>query len=133
MPQFDNPLSGVYTYPLWDFGATAGTTVKYIAGPAGMRGRLIDISIAITEAVLDDANAAHIQVGTTGDADAYAKLRIADGTAISTVFNSGNDTDAIIEADIPKDTVVMVTMTEGTDGSGVTGQGVPTVYINWFK
>jgi len=73
-----------------------------------------------------------VQVGIIGDLDEHAKLNITDGTAINTVFNSGDDTDAIIEADIAADACLQVTLTEGTDGSGVTGQGQPYVIIDWF-
>ena len=133
MPTYDNPIHGVYNFPEMDFGATSGATVHTISGPKNMKGRLIDISVGVSEIFACDANAAHVQVGTSADADAYGKLIIADAAADNSVFNSVDDTDAIIEPDIPAGTAVHVTLTEGTDGSGVTGKGYPTVYIDWFN
>ena len=129
---YSNPKTCMYNFPNMDFGATAGNTTHPIAGPAGKKGRLIEVGIISTEAFLDDATAAQVLVGIVGNTDAYAALNIADGTAINTIFNSGDDTDAIIDADIPADTTTLVTLVEGTDGTGVTGQGYPYVIIDWY-
>jgi len=115
-----------------DFGATAGVTTHQIGGPAGMKGKLLEVGVNTTEAFLDDTAEASVQVGIIGDHDEYAKLNIADATAINVNFNSGTDTDAILEADIDAGVCIQVTLTEGTDGSGVTGQGQPYVIINWY-
>ena len=129
---YSQPWTCMYNFPVMDFGATAGVTTHQIAGPAGKKGRLIEVGIITTEAFLDDTLEAAVEVGIIGDLDEHAKLNITDGTAINTVFNSGDDTDAIIDADISADTALQVTLTEGTDGSGVTGQGQVYVIIDWF-
>jgi hypothetical protein len=129
---YDNPTNCCYNFPEMDFGATAGNTVHRIAGPAGKQGRVVEVGIVSSEAFACDATNAKVQVGTSSDADAYAELNIADGTANDAVFNSGNDSDAVISADITKDTPVFVTLVEGTDGSAVTGKGFPYVIIDWF-
>jgi hypothetical protein len=128
---YDNPQSMIHNFANMDFGAAAGATTHRICGPAGKKGRLVDIGVALSEATVFATTLGHIQVGTAADADAYGKLNIATGQAINTVYNSSDDTDAIIDADIPADTVVVVTLTEGT-GAGLTGQGAPMVAIDWY-
>lgn len=131
MPTYDQPLHACYNFPNMDFGASAGATVHTIPGPAGKKGRLIDIAVGVTEVFETVTTVAHVQVGTSADADAYGKLNIPTGAADNTVVNKADDTDAIIAADIPADTAVHVTLTEGT-GAGLTGQGYVSVYIDWF-
>jgi hypothetical protein len=128
---YDNPQTGIYQFASKDFGASAGVTTHSICGPAGKKGKLRDIGVAITEATVFATTLGHVQVGISTDLDAYGKLNIATGTAAQTVFNSGDDTDAIIDADIPADSVVTVTLTEGT-GAGLAGQGAPVVVIDWI-
>ncbi|MCK5517188.1 MAG: hypothetical protein KAI39_09965 [Desulfobulbaceae bacterium] len=129
---YDNPDTVGYNFALMDFGAASGDTLHYISGPAGKKGMLRSISIAATEIFACDATNADVKVGTVADPDAYGMLVIADATASGAVFNEGDDTDAIISAAIPADTVVMVTLNEGTDGTAVTGQGTPHVIIDWY-
>jgi hypothetical protein len=128
---YDNPLVAVYNFPNMDFGAAAGATTHTIAGPAGMKGRLLEIAVGTTEATVFATTLGHVQVGTSADLDAYGKLNIPTGIADNAVVNSADDPDAIIAADIPAETAVHVTLTEGT-GAGLTGQGYPTVYIGWY-
>ncbi len=132
MTTYATPMTCMYNFPNMDFGAAAGATTHNIAGPAGRKGRLREIGVVTTEAFADDTAEAHVQVGIIGDLDEHGKLNITDLTAINTVFNSKDDTDAIIDADIAADTTVVVTLTEGTDGTGVTGQGAPYVIIDWY-
>lgn len=127
-----NPMTCCYNYPNMDFGASAGVTTHQIGGPAGMKGVLQEIGVTLTEAVLDDTLLASVAVGAIGDLDAYGDLKIPDGSLINTVVNSADDTNAILAPDIPADTCVQVTLTEGTDGTGVTGQGQPYVIIHWY-
>ncbi len=129
---YDSPMTIGYNFALMDFGATAGDTIHYISGPAGKRGMLRSVSVAVTEVFACSTKAGNVQVGNVSDDDAYGKLNIADGTAANTVFNEGDDTNAIISAAIAADTVVKVTLDEGTDASAVTGQGTPHIIIDWF-
>lgn len=128
---YSNPINGAHNFPLMDFGDAAGDTTHRIAGPAGKKGRLQSIAVATAEAFVCPTTPATVLVGTPSDPDAYGQLEIATATANNVVFNDGDDTDAIIDADIPADTVVLVTLVEGT-GTGLTGQGFPTVYIDWY-
>lgn len=132
MSGYDDPIRQRYDFPLMDFGATAGVTTHTLKGPDGYKGIIRDIGVEITEAFLDDTAEANVLVGLSGDTNAYAQCNITDGASVTTTFNVTNDTNAVL-ADIPADTQVLVTLTEGTDGSGVTGQGYPFVEIDWFS
>jgi hypothetical protein len=129
---YDKQLAMCYNFAEMDFGAASGATVHTICGPLGKQGRLLDIAVATSEVFACDATVASVAVGTSADADAYGLLNIADGTADNAVFNSVDDTDAVIAADIPANTAIHVTLTEGTDSTAVTGKGFPMVFINWF-
>jgi len=131
MPGYDNPIHACYNFPNMDFGASAGATTHTIAGPAGKKGRLVDIAVGVTEVFETVTTLAHVQVGKSDDLDAYGKLNIPTGAADNTVVNKLDDTDAIIAADIPAETAVHVTLTEGT-GAALTGQGYVCVYIDWY-
>lgn len=129
---YSNADKVVYNFGLVDFGATSGPYVFHIQGPVGRAGILRNIAVDVEEIFECDTAAPHVQVGTSGDADAYGKLIIPDDTADETVFDKRDDTDAIISANIPANEVVYVTCTEGTDAQGVTGQGYVTVEIDWM-
>ena len=131
MPGYDNPIHACYNFPNMDFGASSGATTHTIAGPAGKKGRLVDIAVGVTEVFETVTTLAHVQVGKSDDLDAYGKLNIPTGAADNTVVNKLDDPDAIIAADIPAETAVHVTLTEGT-GAGLTGQGYVSVYIDWY-
>lgn len=131
MPTYDQPIHGVYNFPNMDFGASSGATVHTIPGPAGKKGRLIDIAVGITEATVFATTLGSVAVGTSADADAYGILNIPTAAADNTVVNKLDDTDAIIAADIPAETAVHVTLTEGT-GAALAGQGYVSVYIDWY-
>lgn len=132
MPTYDEPIHGVYNFPNMDFGAAAGATTHKIPVPAGYKGHLKDISVAIVEATVFATTLGHVQVGISTDLDAYGKLNIPTASANNTVVNKTDDTDAIIASAIPAETCVIVTLTEGT-GAGLAGQGYVTVYIDWYK
>lgn len=115
-----------------DFGAGAGTAWS-IKGPPGKRGRIIDIGVThISETFADDMTTAKVRVGTSGDADAYAELIIADGTAATNVFNTQDDTDAIINEALPADTQIEVTQVQAVDSGTAAGIGYPFVVVEWY-
>jgi hypothetical protein len=130
--QYDNPLTIAYSYPNYDFGAAAGAGYYSFKGPKGYKGRIIDVGAHITEATIFATTLGFVEVGTAADPDANCKLNIATAQAVKTTFNTVNDTDAIIAADVAADTNVVVKLTEGT-GASLAGQGVPYVVVNWFK
>jgi len=91
-----------------------------------MQGQLVNVGVMVTEVINADT-APTVQVGTAADNDAYAKLEIADGTADEDCFDVSDDTDAILNANIPAGTLVEINYTagSGTSGGAVTGQGMP--------
>lgn len=122
------------TLPNHDFGATAGVKEFSFRLPNDEHGRpcqgqVVKIGVMVTEVFACDATAAFFELGTAADPDAFCKLTIADGAAAKDCFDETDDTDAIIAKNIPAGTLVEVTLTEGTDGTGVTGQGIPFVDI----
>lgn len=128
---YDNPDTYCYNFAAMDFGAAAGVTEHRIAGPAGKKGKLREIGVILSEIAAWTTTDGLVNVGTAADIDAFGLLSITTATAINTVFNTKDDTDAIIDADIPANTAVLVTLTEGTGGS-LTGIGNPYVVIDWF-
>ena len=138
MQGYDNPVTTMYNFPNMDFGAAAGDTVHRIAGPTGKKGKVREVGVVISEATVFATTLGQVKVGSAADDDAYALLNIATSTALNAVFNSADDTDAIIKAsnnidtvDITADTAILVTLVEGT-GASLAGQGHPYVIIDWF-
>jgi len=128
---YDNPISINHQFSVSDFG-DGSDDVRYLQGPSGLKGNLRSISVETREVFATDSKTAKVHVGTATDADAYGALIIPDGTADNTVFNESDDTDAIISAAIPADSLVVVTQIFGEDASAVTGQGVVSVVIDWY-
>ena len=128
---YDNGYTVTYTSTVvQDIGAGVGTAWSF-KGPKGKKGRLIDVGIrGITEAFTNDTTGAKINVGTTGDADAYASLDCAQA-AITDTFNTVDDTDAIISAQLPADTQIEVTHVAPTGGTPA-GIGWPYVVVVWY-
>lgn len=115
-----------------DFGAGTGTAWS-IKGPKGKVGRIVDIGVThISEAFACDSTEAAVLVGTSGDADANAKLNITDGTAATDVFNTVDDTDAIINEFLDADTQYEVTHVQSVDGSAAAGIAYPYVVVEWY-
>lgn len=127
---YDNPTSFRYDFPLMDFGAAAGTTTHAIKGPSGKKGRITNIGVSLSEATVFATTTGKVEVGLTGTLAAYGQLNIPTASAIKTTVDVTVDTNAVI-ADIPADTQVLVTLTEGT-GAGLTGIGNPFLEVNWF-
>lgn len=115
--------------PLFDFGGAAVETMSFRLpndehGNA-MQGRVVGVGVMVTEVFAADTTPGTVELGTAADADAYAKLSIPDGTADNDCFDVTDDTDAIITEAIASGTLLKVTLTNGTDASAVTGQGIP--------
>lgn len=124
MSTYDNPSTVTFAFGAHDFGAGAGALSFKL--PKGKRGRLVDVGVFnITEAFTNTTTPAYVRVGTASDADAYAQLDC--GTAaISDTRNTVDDTDAIIDADLPADTQIEVTFAAPTGG---TPAGIGEAYV----
>lgn len=129
---YDSKLLGTYCFDEFDFGGDANEVFSF-RGPTGHRGRLIQIGVAVTEEFACSTTPANIQLGTAADNDAYALLSIPDETADEDFYDQTDDTDAILNADIPADTLLEVNLTQSTDGSADAGKGKPVIVIEWYK
>jgi hypothetical protein len=129
---YSMPTVVTYKFPLHDFGAGAGASS--IKAPAGFsKGRIIDIGVMdVSETFACDETAAKVQVGTSSDADAYANLVIADGAAATDVFNTQNDTDAIVNTEVDG-SQLEVAFIASVDSGTAAGIGCPFVVIGWFE
>ncbi len=132
MPTYAHPDVMTYIFNPVDFGA--GTYAGSIKAPAGYgKGRILDIGITeITETFACDTTTGKVRLGTTGDADAYCELSVADATAATDTYNTQDDTDAIIEADVPT-TQLELTTVQCVDSGTAAGIASPYVVIGWFN
>jgi hypothetical protein len=116
-------------FPEFDFGADANETYCFRLPKDehgnNQQGELVNIGLSITETFACDGTAASVELGSTSDADAYAKLTIADAAADNDCFDVSDDTDAIISANIAAGALLKVTLTQSTDGSSDAGKGMP--------
>ena len=127
---YSNPfLQAHYQWHLHDFGA--GAAAHEVKGPLGRRGRLKFISCNTSETFNAVTTPGYVRVGTAGDNDAYAELNFATAAADITFDSDRDDTNAIIDGDIPADTDVVVNFVSPTGG---TPAGIATVniFIDWF-
>lgn len=131
-----------HQWGLQDFG-TGSSVLLYTIGPKGKDGWLWDYGIeAIAEAFSATTLHPGMQVGTVSDEDAYGDLirwtsaAIADGRhSIRTTYVEDYASDSdwstyMLDQELPADTVVMVTLEEGTGGSD-TGQAIPFIDVFW--
>lgn len=126
---YSNPLVITYVLPAVDFGA--GDSAHAVKPPKGFtRGRLMDVGVAVTETFNQVTTQGFVRVGTATDADAYAELQM--GAAAATNFyNTQDDTDAIIDADIPAATQLEVACIAPTGGTPA-GIGSVHITIAWW-
>lgn len=136
MPTYDNPIVITHYGPAGvDFGTGGSSGAISFRGPAGMKGRILDLGVCnITEAFAGDTTDGQLLVGTDADTDANALMNIAAGatSAVGDTYNTSNDTDAIIDADLAADTQYEVTCVVGTGGVPA-GIGTPYVVVGYFN
>lgn len=124
---YNNPVVATYSF-VHDFGA-AGDALA-IKAPRGFdRGRILDIGVAVTETFTQVDTPAYIRLGTASDADAYAEMNMA-AAADTDYYNTQNDTDAIINADVT-DAQIEVAFVAPTGGTPA-GIGTVNIVIAWF-
>lgn len=130
MPGFyDNGIVVTYSFGEHDFGA--GGDALAIKPPTGYtRGRILDVGVMVTETFTNTTTPGYVRIGTATDADAYAELNM--GVAADTnYYNTLDDTDAIIEADIPSATQLEVALVAPTGGTPA-GKGYVNIVIRWY-
>ena len=118
-----------YTLSAVDFGA--GDSNHAIKAPNGYtRGRIIDVGVAVSETFNQVTTPGYVRIGTASDADAYVELNMA-AAAATDYYNTQDDTDAIIDADIPSATQLEVACIAPTGGTPA-GIGDVHIAIRWF-
>lgn len=137
---YSNPKRTIFTFPLFDFGggADAYHTIK---GPKGKKGRLYDAGVCgPAEAFAAGTLLPQISVGTVADRDAYMEefslgaLALATPKSLRSTYDEGSEKtsfDAVmVNPVLPADTPVAFHLIAGT-GSGLTGQAIPFIIIDW--
>ena len=128
---YDKVKTITYTLDNYDFGATADESFSFRL-PTGYTGRLVKIGVMVTEAFVSTSTNAFVQLGTASDDDAYGQLEIANGAADVDCYDETDDTDAIIDEDIPADTLLEVNLLQAYAGSP-TGKGNPFFVFEIFE
>jgi hypothetical protein len=125
---YDNPSTVTISFGSYNFASGAGA--RSFKLPKGKRGRLIDVGITnVTVAFTNTTTPAYVRVGTLTDADAYAQLN-AGTVGIADTVNTVDDTDAIINKDLPADTQFEVALVPPTGGTPAgTGEAYVVVEI----
>lgn len=133
----------LYQFPLYDYGAASGARVDKVKGPKGKKGRLIDYGVMnAVENFAAATNAPTVAVGTAADADAYgeemsvvAATTLNGAVSLRTKYDPRIPADRtsynalLVEEDLPADTAVCLTSTEGTGAPA--GQAYPFMLIAW--
>ena len=109
--------------PEFDFGIDRDITHNFRL-PPGFNGELIQIGLMVTEAFACTTTAAKVLLGTAGNTDAYALLEIADGAAVTDFQDQTDDTNAILNKYIPKDTLLRISLIQSTDDTADAGRGL---------
>lgn len=124
---YSNPDIYTFATGLHDFG-TGTDEVTSFQIPGGRKGRILDAVFSCTEACAGTIKPG-LLLGTAADTDAYMLWDF--GTTADTDSIAASDTSgAIIDADIPENTQVEVTLRSATGSA--TGQGFVTVTIGVF-
>jgi predicted RecA/RadA family phage recombinase len=123
MYTYDQPFLAAYTVNAAALD-TAGEILN-VAGPDGYVGRVVDIAVNVTTGVT--VAASNLQLGSAGDADAYATLEVPI-TAADGVVNGATvlTTDDNV---IPDGGPVVLTC----GGEATAGDGTVTVFIAWYQ
>jgi len=120
-------------FPEYDFGVGVDFT-GYFRLPTGFAGELLKLGLMVTETFACTTTAANMMLGTSSDEDAYAKLEIADGAAVTDFQDETDDTEAILSKLIPKDTLIKLTLTQSSDVSeAIAGKGLPMLYFRLWS
>lgn len=114
-----------YTFGVVDFETTKTFAIK---GPAGKRGKLLQIHNSVTANFVGTTTPGKIQVGRSGALAEFGELNVGAagaGTAAGAAVQGAGSLD------IPADAAVLVTCAAPVGGS-VAGQGHVTVVVRWY-
>lgn len=122
---YDLPRRETYTFAAINFASPSTLAIK---APTGLQGRLESVMVSATTSFVGTSTPGKVQVGLSGDTDAYNELDIGAagaGTAAGAAVRSDPSTA------IPADTAILVTTVAPTGGS-VAGVATINVTIAWF-
>jgi len=138
---YDTPDRKVYNLGVRDFAGGAVVDIPAITGPAGKKGRLVGMSVQVTEAVVGTTTAPTLTAGKTAGAAEYGAITLPTATAIGTLINEDNTTVGGLEdfvsgtasgnTEIPADGSLYLRCTLA-DGGTITGQGNVQAVVDWF-
>ena len=117
---YANPTTVGYRFPAAVLSSAA--IVGRIQGPDGYKGRVVDVSVVTTTATT--ANPCTVDVGLTGDVDAYATQTI----PVTAVNLGVQGNVSVYNHEIPEGTLVEVS----ANGECTAGAGDLTVIIDWY-
>jgi hypothetical protein len=127
---YDQPL--VVTHVISDVDFGAGDSAYAIKAPYGYsRARLFDVGVLVTETFTNTTTAGFVRIGTAADADAYAELAMATAAATN-YYNTVDDTDAIINADIPTASTQLEVACIAPTGGTPAGIGDVHIVIGYY-
>lgn len=135
---YDNPDRRMYQFGSFDFGGGADGTFA-VLGPKGKKGRLVDYGVhSSSEAFAAGTALPKMSVGVSGSTASYGALFSLGALALNSsksVATTYKPTDTswatyMTQPTIAADTVTLITCVAGT-GSGLTGQAIPYVVIDW--
>lgn len=128
---YANPIVSIsYSWPEHDFGNGDGTVS--FQGPNGLVGRPRDIIVHCTETFNQVTTPGKVQIGTSGDADAYALANLGALADTDTFVASKDDLDwRLTEDPFPADTQIEVVFTGPTGGTPA-GKGSVLVIVDWY-
>lgn len=132
---YSNPQRISYSFPNEDFGASDDTYT--ILGPKNKYGRVRELFARVTEAFTATTTAASLQIGTSGDPDAYAIMTFATDAADATrnvASGAASATNAVNLLEIPASSTgaEVHVDTIATTGGSPTGIADLTIVIDWY-
>lgn len=125
---YENPSTVTIHLGSVNFAANSASSFKL---PKGKSGRLIDVSVIGTTLFTAVTTGAFVNVGTTGDADAYASLGSLGALAATDTFNTVDDPTAITNPNLPADTQIEVAFVAPTGGAPA-GVGLVSVVVEVY-
>ena len=124
------PFDVTYVFPAKDWGAAANWT-EVIESPLGFRGVVRDITLYdVTEVFNEPTTPGYVQVGISGDIDAYIL-----SASLGALAADASDSPALTKGAtyvIPPNTTIHVTGI-GVTGTSPTGIATTAVTIQYFK
>jgi hypothetical protein len=143
---YNTPERIAYSFNAVNIGG--GNSTRYIKGPAGKVGRVVEILAAVTTSFVGTTAAGRIQLGDGVTATKYADLALGAagaGSAAGTVIRAtdvskvgagaaikGQDPNVLPFTYLPADTVVTITNLAPTGGSPA-GIADETIVVEWFE